>query len=670
MKLFKFYNYWTDFIADKISNSEDNSTYYDFDNNESVLGTPNVMYNQVCFIEDRKCIWTHGQKYTSAEAAGVSQEDLTQAIKKHTDKQPKDLVKGIAPAGNYEANWARFRHYSIQKNANGDYTDLISYFTYFERATDQPCYVGDYTTYTDEDGVVQNSYTYYAYGHAGLMGVDDVRSMWQSWHAVRFMPEKLVGYTSSGADLTSAYITSYYKAEEGAEYPTTQKIYGGDDGKTWTGEFEKKKEYGAWKSEKTQIPVASKDSAGVISAEDKVKLDSLGILSDFTVSSESGNSTGEKIIREKFSPSNSTFNDLVSVNFKKGDYISISADLSACEKTECEMIAIGKDISSWGNGLDSNKGVFHVYHKHSGSTHTILVNYVDKNYQGGLKYNGTSGLAITGDTVDIEVGYDTDLLKPYFTVNGTNLIGTSNFMTVNNMNEWLDQKSMYVGSVSEASTGKLTNVLYNYIKIIKSAATSADGVKVQYSIGNDDNEFIIPNATTTSNGAMSLDDKKKLDELKEYSVATQTEDGLMSKKDKTKLDNFPDNIDVPLQLSTLNDTLNHNDLSSNHTIIFINSYEGYLKGNVFVITSEEINNANNDYLNYDKSISPGLTQIRFVPKLYNERGGSRPYYGHNSSGVSYMPYYIETEIKYKGNIYKVNFDKMIELGLLEAMAHS
>lgn len=663
MKLFKFYNYWSDFIADKISNSEDNTTYYDFDNNESVLGTPNVMYNQVCFIEDRKCIWTHGQKYTSAEAAGVSQEDLDLAIKKHTDKQPKDLVKGIAPAVNYESAWARLRHYSIQKNANGDYTDLISYFTYLERATDQATYVRDYTTYTDEEGNEQNSYTYYAYGHAGLMGVDDVRSMWQSWHAVRFMPEKLVGYTSSGADLTSAYITSYYKAEEGEEYPTIQKVFA-EDGKTWTGEFVKRKELGAWKSEKTYIPLATKDNAGVINAEDKVKLDSLGILSDFTVSSESGNTTGEKILRERFSPSNSTFNDLVSVNFKKGDKIAISADLSACGKTECEMIAFGKDISAWGTGLDVNKGVFHVYHKHSGSTHTILVNYVDKNNQGGLKYNGTSGLAISGDTVDIEVGYDTDLLKPYFTINGTNLIGTSNFMTVNNMNEWLDQKSMYVGSVSEASTGKLTNVLYNYIKILKSQATSADGVKVQYSVGNDDNEFIIPNATTTTNGAMSLDDKKKLDGLKTYSVATLTEDGLMSSEDKNTLNRL---------LSAYNNSGSSDSSSTSSSSKFFQEFDIYDLSD----TAEGIRPATIMWTAYEGGYPIYIGSYDSCPycglSRYSKEGinsiAIRPYYDQVQDS-SYGPLsYVQVEIQYKDVTYRLNIEKMIELGLLEPITY-
>lgn len=654
MKLFKFYEYWSDFIADKISDSVDDSTYYDFENNESVLGTPNVKYNQVCFIEDKKCIWTHGQKYTSAEAAGVTQDDLTQAIKKHTDKQPKDLVKGLSPSLNYEGNWARMRHYSIQKNANGDYTDLISYFTYLERATDKSVYVPDYTTYTDEDGAVQNSYTYYAYGHAGLMGVDDVRSMWQSWHTVRFMPGKIAAYFSSYSNMSNAYITSYYKAEEGEEYNTTQKVYA-EDGLTWTGEFEKRKEFGAWRKENTALPVADASHAGVITAEDKVKLDSLGVLSDFTVSSESGNASGEKIVRENFTPSESVFSDLVSVNFKKGDKITIFADLSKCEKTECEMIALGKDISSWGNSLDANRGVFHIYHKHTNDKHNILVNYVDKNYAGGLKYNGTTGLAIDGDTVTIEVGYDTDLMKSFLNINGTNVIGTSSFMTVNSMNDWLDQKSIYIGSVSEASTGKLTNVLYNYIKIVKSQATSSDGVKINYTVGEDDNGFIIPNATTTANGAMSLEDKKKLDGLKAYSVATQTEDGLMSKEDKIQLNQLVNNgassgdaSSLPEQLSTLPT----DDMSGHPRIIMWSTYYGdTLGGYPIIISTRDTysgDNPNSTYYGMPNPSSDGLNQIRL---------DAMP-----DSGTST---YMVIKFNYKGNDYKLNIDKMIELGLLE-----
>lgn len=647
MKLFKFYNYWSDFITDKISDSEDNSTYMDFENNESVLGTPNVMYNQVCFIEDKKCIWTHGQKYTSAEAAGVSQEDLDLAIKKHTDKQPKDLMKGLAQSLNYDQNFASLSHYSIMKNSSGDYTDLTTYNTYMERATDKPSYVRVYgSTYTDADGNEQNTYKYYAYGHAGLMGVDDVRAMWQPWHATRYMPDKLVGYTSAGADKDNAYITAYYKAEEGDVYNTTEKILA-EDGKTWTGKFKTRKEYGRWKSENTNLPLASTISAGVITAADKTKLDGLQMLGDFNVSSESGNASGVKVVRENFSPSDSAFSDLVSVQFKKGDKIVIEADLSKCEKAECEMVAFGKDISDWGNKLDEGKGVFHLYHKHSGSSHNILVNYVDKANQGGLKYNGNTGVAITGDTVTIELGYDATLLKPFLTINGTNVIGTSSFVTVNAMNSWLDQKSIYIGSVSEASTGKLTNILYNSIRIDKGEATSADGVKVQYAYGDDVNEFVIPNATTTTNGAMSLEDKKKLDGLREYSVATQTEDGLMSKEDKLKLDNmssqssegsFDGSSSLPLQFALL---AQEDPTGRPYTYLWT-TYEGGDSGYplyIAVDSSYENRQGNNN-----------LTEICLSPNC--DTNGKK---------------YLDVIFNYMSTRFKLNINKMIELGLLEAI---
>lgn len=655
MKLFKFYNYWSDFIADKISDSEDNSTYYDFTNNESVLGTPNVQYNQVCFIEDKKCIWTHGQKYTSAEEAGVSQEDLNQAIKKHTDKQPKDLVKGIAQAMNYDQNFASVSHFSIVKNANGDYLDsnLVSYNTYMERATDKPAYVRVYgSTYLDDDGVEQNTYKYYAYGHAGLMGVDDVRAMWQPWHTTRYMPEKLTGYLGSASDASNAYVTAYYKAEEGDVYNTTEKIYA-EDGKTWTGAFKTRKEFGRWKSENVALPLADTTHAGVITAADKSKLDGLQMLGDFNVSSESGNTSGVKVIRENFNPSESVFSDLVSVNFKKGDKIVIEADLSKCEKTECEMIAFGKDISSWGNALAVNQGVFHIYHKHSGSSHNILVNYVDKSNQGGMKYNGNTGLAVTGDTVTIELGYDTTLLKPFLTINGTNVIGTTSFITVNNMNEWLDQKQIYVGSVSEASTGKLTNILYNSIRIEKGEASSVDGVRVEYDYGNDVNSFVIPNATTTTNGVMSLEDKKKLDGLKEYSVASQTEDGLMSKEDKISLNQLVNNssssgsvaTDYP-QLGALRSD-NVSDIANHKSVMLYTTYYGDSTGGYPIVISTTDAQTISSKTNAPNISDEGLNEIGFYTKA-------------DSGESSYM--YIKLD--YKGKTYNLDIDKMIELGLL------
>lgn len=654
MKLFKFYNYWSDFIADKISDSEDNTTYADFENNESVLGTPNVLYNQVCFIEDRKCIWTHGQKYTSAEAAGVSQEDLNLAIKKHTDKQPKDLVKGIAQSLNYDQNFASVNHFSIQKNASGDYTDLTSYTTYLERATDKPSYVRVYgSTYTDADGNEQNTYKYYAYGHAGLMGVDDVRAMWQPWHATRYMPEKLVGYTSAGADKDVAYITAYYKAEEGDVYNTTEKIYL-EDGKTWTGKFKTRKEFGRWKSENTNLPLADTTHAGIITAADKAKLDGLQMLGDFNASSEDGNTSGVKVLRQNFTPSESVFSDSVSVNFKKGDKIVISADLSKCEKAECEMIAFGKDISDWGNKLEENKGVLHIYHKHSGSSHNILVNYVDKANQGGLKYNGNTGVAITSDSVTIELGYDTTLLKPFLTVNGTNVIGTSNFFTVNAMNTWLDQKSIYIGSVSEASTGKLTNILYKSIEIQKGEVSSVDGVRVEYAYGDDVNSFVIPNATTTTNGTMSFEDKKKLDGLKEYSVATQTEDGLMSKEDKITLNQLINNSsssgsnssDYP-QLSSLSKD-NVSGTEYHKSVILWTTYYGDRNGGYPIIISTSDAQKINPKTNALNISDEGINQIGFYTKA-------------DSGESSYMYVLLD----YKGKTYNLNIDKMIELGLLE-----
>ena len=55
----------------------------------------------------------------------------------------------------------------------------------------------------------------------------------------------------------------------------------------------------------------------------------------------------------------------------------------------------------------------------------------------------------------------------------------------------------------------------------------------------------IHNATTTSDGLMSAEDKAKLDsidagEVRVYDVASQTSNGLLSKEDKKKLDDIQD----------------------------------------------------------------------------------------------------------------------------------
>ena len=651
MKLFKFYDYWTDFIKDKISDSEDNTSYIDFDTNESILGTPNVKYEQVCFIEDKKTIWTHGQKYTSATEAGVTQEDLDLAIKKHTDKQPKDLLKGIAQSFDYTDNYANIRHYAISKNASGDYTELSSYLSFIERATDQATYVKQYgATYTDDNGVEQTTYKYYPNGHSGLMGVDDVRCMWQSWHAVTNMPDKITGYTSAYADMDNTYITTYFKTEEGDVYNTTDKIivsYTNDDGtigRRWDGDFVQRKQFGKWRSENVVLPVASSTQAGVITSKDKMKLDGMEKLGDFRTESESGNSTGEKIIRENFNPNSEVFSDLVSIDFKHGDKILAIADLSACEKTECEMLAIGKDISDWGSAVPYNQGVFHIYHRQ----HKILVNYVDKNNQAGLKYNGTSGIDVDSDIVTIEIGFDTTLLKPFFTINGTNIIGTSSFMTETNMNEWLSQKTVYIGSVSEATSGKLSNVFFNKIAIEKGELANTDGVKVIYNYGDDEEYFMIANASDTKNGAMSADDKKKLDEIKTYGVATTSEDGLMSASDKTNLDylinkdgnssSSSSSTALPIQFKALAD----NQPSETNTYIWIDSsnYGDGIGGYPMVFTADSSyeNRQNNNH----------LTEIRLMA-MTDDNGKN----------------YVDVDFLYNQKTYKMNIDKMIELGILE-----
>lgn len=645
MKLFKFYDYWTDFIKDKISDSKDNTSYIDFDTNESILGTPNVKYEQVCFIEDKKTIWTHGQKYTSATEAGVTQEDLDLAIKKHTDKQPKDLLKGIGQTFDYTDNYANIRHYTISKNSSGDYTELSSYLSFIERATDQATYVKQYgVTYTDDNGVEQTTYKYYPNGHSGLMAVDDVRCIWQSWHAVTNMPDKITGYTSAYADMDNTYITTYFKTEEGDVYNTIDKIivsYTNDDGtvgRRWDGDFVQRKQFGKWRSENVVLPVASSTQAGVITSKDKMKLDGMEKLGNFRTESESSNSTGEKIIRENFNPNSEVFSDLVGIDFKHGDKIVAIADLSTCEKTECEMLAIGKDISGWGNSASVNQGVIHIYHRQ----HKILVNYVDKNIQNGLLYM----IDVDSDTVTIEIGLDTTLLKPFFTINGTNIIGTSSFMTEANMNEWLSQKTVYIGSVSEATSGKLSNVFFNKIAIEKGDLVNDNGVKVIYNYGDDVEYFMIANATDTKNGAMSADDKKKLDELKTYGVATTSEDGLMSASDKTNLDYLINNSgntssyssSLPIQFKALSD----NRPSASNTYVWIDSsYYGDGHGGypmIFTVDNTYENCQNNNH----------LIDIRLLAMT-------------DDNGKNYM----DVKFNYNQKIYKLNIDKMIELGILE-----
>lgn len=518
MKLFKFYEKMSDFKGDKISADKDDTTYFDFDNDTTILGTPNVKYNQVCFVDENNMIFTHGQKYTSTSDAGLTEEDLLTLSNTIKKSRPNYVVNGLRRYGRYTPTEAIIMSDEQEKQASGDYSTKYTVQTKLVRATDQATYVPTYSTYTDSDGNEQNSYEYYASGHAGLMGVDDVRCMWQSFGFVDKAPDSIVGYLSSTttSDSSYIYVTSYQKVEEGEEYNTIHK--------NADNTFQTRKMFGNWKPSTTKIYPATMVSAGVMTADDKTKLNSLELFGDFTVSNILEAKTvasQSNVLREDFDPNGTPFSDTISIKFDKGDYIHVIADLSSCTLEEDEILALGQDITSWGNTLPEGNGVLHFYHKKTNEKETIFINYADTNYPSGLK---EEEIDCTG-TIDIKIGRDDSV--PYIKINDAKVNNKiSSAILIMMMNHNIYQ----VGSNNTTELYKVSNVHYNIIEVVRGSYLNVPGVEVSINYGESEKSFVLWNATSSYNGLMSSSDKQYIDSLEETISKLQEENTTLKKQ--------------------------------------------------------------------------------------------------------------------------------------------
>ncbi len=500
MALHKYYETYEQFKSDKVSDSADNTSYYDWENATSVYGTPNVEYNTICFIADQSIIYTHGQKYTSAASAGITQEDVEKLISDHKKSNPKGIVTGLGQYALYGNDNVKIRHYAMFKDDNNNYSINTSYNTYIARATDQPTYIPQYgNTYTDSDGNTQTYMSYYPNGIAGLMGVKDVVCMWQSWHAVNNIPNQLVGYFGTAYTTPSAvYLTSYGKTEDGTEYPVIN---------TTT----KKKEYGSWKVSNIEIPTVSSNTAGVMTNQDKIKLDTIENISDFSTTSVDTPST-YTYLWSNYEPNGENFVKTQYIDFQAGDRLYVDIDLSGCEKTEDCVFSIGTKIDGYGRDLEKYAGVFHFYHQKSDSTEVIQCDYVDNTYK--IHFTSLDVSTTQKLTIEMYMSFDNDskTMLPTFKMNDqsysewTTTIGQS---TLSNWMYAMKNIPVQLGSASESeATGKTSTAKYNYVTINNINNTGDNpGVSVNYIYGTDEKSFIIPIATETSHGVMSKTDK-------------------------------------------------------------------------------------------------------------------------------------------------------------------
>ena len=344
-KLFKYYDTYEHFKSDKISDTINNNSYYDFDNNTSVEGSPNVVYDTVCFVEDKNIIYTHGHQYTS---------------------------------------------------------DSIS------------------------------------------------------------------------TNISDVTVTEH----------------------------------------------------GLMTASDKIKLDSLEYTGEYSLKSVNSASSGTVYLWKDFSTNKKNFVKKQNINFVNGDKFVVNIDLSASTQSNELIFTIGSDIASDGSDLPEGKGNFYFYHVKTDSSETIQCKYVDSTTTVQLTNIDCSSTAKQyKNQCNISFGYEVSIegwVIPQFHLNGYWYASINLSQSV--LLKWMINTTIFeIGSLYETSEDKLPDVKYNYCQYTSGTAQSnVSGIEVSHIYGDTTRSFIIPNATTSSNGLLSYTDKATIDELKSTIATLET----------------------------------------------------------------------------------------------------------------------------------------------------
>ena len=74
-KLFKYFPNKEAFDSVKVSAIEDDSSYIIGDS-ALVVGTPDILWENIVFIEEEHLIWTHGEFYTESEYTPLTDEEI------------------------------------------------------------------------------------------------------------------------------------------------------------------------------------------------------------------------------------------------------------------------------------------------------------------------------------------------------------------------------------------------------------------------------------------------------------------------------------------------------------------------------------------------------------------------------------------------------------------
>ena len=92
------------FNVKKVSSGPSNEGYYIGSSTEQI-GTPEILWNDICFIEDERLIWTHGEFYAQEPNVPTKTSDLTNDCNFITlidvsTKADKILLNNVGPSNN------------------------------------------------------------------------------------------------------------------------------------------------------------------------------------------------------------------------------------------------------------------------------------------------------------------------------------------------------------------------------------------------------------------------------------------------------------------------------------------------------------------------------------------------------------------------------------------
>ena len=71
----KHYNNWTTFSELKVSADKNNNTYKINNSGSAIYGTPDILWDDIVFIENEAYIWTHGKLYHDTSKIDKSEFD-------------------------------------------------------------------------------------------------------------------------------------------------------------------------------------------------------------------------------------------------------------------------------------------------------------------------------------------------------------------------------------------------------------------------------------------------------------------------------------------------------------------------------------------------------------------------------------------------------------------